>query len=157
MERSPSRGRLLLDDGELLFSALCLKTLSDCECVGVDSSDTSGVDSSSLSTPGVEDDSVGAVPIKRFFSFDNFSRLIAGTVITTSSFNVEIERLFLVDIDDVFKGMLFPMYLSSVDLDLSAGFGDDGGETNSEDGLVVLTLLLVFFGGLCEQADLVLY
>lgn len=125
----------------------------------MDSSDTSGVDSSSLSTPGAEDDSVGAVPIsKRSFSFDRFSMLEVGTVIITSSVHVEIERLFLADTDDVvFRGMLFPMYLSSVDLDLSVGFGDVGGETNSEDGLVVLMLLPVFFGGLCEQVDFVLY
>lgn len=146
-----------MDDGELLVSALCLKTLSDCECVGVDSSDTSGVDSSSLSTPVIGDDSVGAVPIRRSLSFDSFSMLEVGTVIMISSFNVEIERLFVVGTDDVvFRGMLFPIYLSSVDLDLNAGFGDGGGEMNSEDGLAMLMLLPVFFGGLCEQADLVL-
>jgi len=151
MQCSLSRGKLLLDEGELLFSALCLKTLSDCECVGVDSSDTSGVDSSSLSTPGIGNDSVGTVLIRRSLSFDSFSILEVDTVITISSFNVEIERLFLVGTDDVvFRGILFPINFSSVDLDLNAGFGDGGGETNSEDGLVMLMLLLVFFGGLCE-------
>lgn len=158
MWRSPSRGRLLLDDGELLFSALqsCLNTLSDWECVGVDNSDTSGVDSSSLSPPGTGDRAVEVVvPIRRSFSFDSFSRLAVGTGITTSSFNVEDKRL-LVDTDDVvFRGILFPIHLSSVDFDLIVGFGDDGGETNSEDGLV-LVLLPLLFRVLCEQADLVL-
>lgn len=139
-----------MDEGELLFSALCLKTLSDCECVGVDISDTRGVDSSSLSI-GIEEDSVGTVLIRRSLNFDSFSILEVDTVITISSFNVEIERLFLVGTDDVvFRGILFPINFSSVDLDLNAGFGDGGGETNSEDGLVMLMLLLVFFGGLCE-------
>lgn len=151
MQCSLSRGKLLLDEGELLFSALCLKTLSDCECVGVDSSDTSGVDSSSLSTPGIGEGSVGTLLIRRSLNFDSFSILEVDTVITISSFNVEIERLFLAGTDDVvFRGILFPINFSSVDLDLNAGFGDGGGETNSEAGLVMLMLLLVFFGGLCE-------
>lgn len=39
---------------------------------------------------------------------------------------------------------------------LQAGsFGDAGGETNSEDGLVLI-LLLLLFTALCEQADFVL-
>lgn len=78
-----------------------------------------------------------------------------GTDMTTSSFKAEIERLFFGADSVVFRGILFPMYLSSVDLDLDAGFGDDGGETNSDDGLV-LVLLPVLFRGLCEQADFVL-
>lgn len=151
-----------MDDGELLFSTLpsCLNTLSDWECVGVDSSDTNGVDSSSLSPPGAGE-FCRPLPIKRSFSLDSFSRLEVGTCIdiTTSSFDVEIERFFfreIVDDDDVvFSGMLLPKHLSSVDLERKAGFGDGGGETKSEDGLV-LTLLPVFFGGLCEQTDLVL-
>lgn len=118
----------------------------------MDNSDTSGVDSSSLSPSGASDRAVGAVPIRRSFSFDSFSRLEVGTGITTSS-SVADERL-LVDTDDgvVFGTTLFPVHLSSVDFDLIAGFGDGGGETNSEDGLVLLFLFTV----LCEQADLVL-
>jgi len=148
-----------LDDGELLFSALqsCLNTLSDTdwECVGVDNSDTSGVDSSSLSPPAAGDPVVDVAPIKRSFSLDSFSKLEVGTDITASSLNVKDERL-LVDTDDVvFRDMLFPIHFSSVDFDLIAGFGDEGGETNSEDGLVLM-LLPFFFRVLCEQADLVL-
>lgn len=123
----------------------------------MDISDTSGVDSSSLSPPSAADP-IGAVPIRRSFSFDSFSRLEVGTGtdMTTSSLKVEIERIFLgTDGNVVFRGMLFPMYLSSVDLDLDAGFGDGGGETNNEDGLVLI-LLPVFFRGLCEQVDFVL-
>lgn len=144
-----------MDDGEL-FSALqsCLNTLSDWECVGVDSSDTNGVDSSSLSPPGAGDFVIGVVLIKRSFSFDSFSRLEVGTDITTSSFNVKDERL-LVDTDVILGDILFPIHLSSVDFDLIAGFGDAGGETNSEDGLVLI-LLLLLFTALCEQADFVL-
>lgn len=152
MQRSPSRGKLLLDDGELLFSALqsCLNTLSDCD--GVDSSDTSGVDSS-LSPPA--GDPIGTLPIRRSFNFDSFSKLEVGTIV--SSVSVEIERLFLMVVDDdtVFSGVLFPIYLSSVDFDLEASFGDGGGETNNEEGRVLL-LLPVLFKGFCEQADLVL-
>lgn len=162
-QRSPSRGRLRLDDGELLFSALqsCLNTLSDWECVGVDSSDTNGVDSSSLSPP-VAGELCTPTPISRSLSLDSFSRLEVGTCIVTaaatSSFDVEVEveRVFFADADDAaLSGMLLPMYLSSVDLERKAGLGDGGGETKSEDGLV-LRLLPVLFRGLCEQADLVL-
>lgn len=113
----------------------------------MDNSDTSGVDSSSLSPVGAGE-LTGAFPISRSFSFDSFSALDVGTgiVMTTSSLSVDVERLVLMGIDDevVFSGMLFPMYLSSVDFDLNAGFGDGGGETNNEDGLV-LTLLPIFF------------
>jgi len=132
-----------------------LNTLSDWECVGVDISETSGVDSSSLS-PGADDPAVGAVPIKRSFNLDSFSRLEVGTDIITSLLNVEDER-FLVDTDDgvVFWDIFFPIYLSSVDFDLIAGFGDEGGEINSEDGLVLM-LLPLLFRVLCEQVDLVL-
>lgn len=114
------------------------------------------MDSSSLSPPGAGDFVVGVVPIRRFFNFDSFSRLEVSIGITTSSFNVKDERL-LVDTNDdvVFGGTLFPIHLSSVDFDLIAGFGDAGGETNSEDGLVLM-LLPLLLGVLCEQADLVL-
>lgn len=123
----------------------------------MDNSDTSGVDSSSLSPSGAGDRIVGVVPISRSFSFDSFSRLGVGTDITTSSFNVEDKRLLVGTTDDdvVFGATLFPVHLSSVDFDLIAGFGDGGGETNSEDGLVLM-LLLFLFTVLCEQADLVL-
>lgn len=120
----------------------------------MDISDTSGVDSSSLSPPGADDLAVGAVLIRRSFNLDSFSKLEVGTDITTSSFNVEDERL-LMDTDVVFKGILFPIHLSSVDFDLIAGFGDGGGETNNEDGLVLM-LLPLLFRVLCEQVDLVL-
>lgn len=118
----------------------------------MDNSDTSGVDSSSLSPSGAGDRAVGVVPIRQSFSFDNFSRLVVGTGITTSSFNVEDKRPFM---DVVFGAILFLVHLSSVDFDLIAGFGDGGGETNSEDGLVLM-LLLFLFTVLCEQADRVL-
>lgn len=42
-----------------------------------------------------------------------------------------------------------------MDFDLNAGLGDGGGETNSEDGLVLM-LLPVLFKVLCEHADFVL-
>jgi len=70
----------------------------------VDSSDTSGVDSSSLSPPGAGDRAADVVPIRRSFSFDSFSRLEVGTDITTSSFNVVDERL-LVDDDVIFRDL----------------------------------------------------
>lgn len=117
----------------------------------MDISDTSGVDSSSLSPPGAGDPAIGAVPIRRSFNLDSFSKLEVGIGITISSFNVEDERLLM---DVVFKGILFPIHFS-VDFDLIAGFGDGGGETNSEDGLVLM-LLPLLFRVLCEQADLVL-
>lgn len=126
----------------------------------MDNSDTSGVDSSSLSPPpGAPGDlvNVGAAPIRRSFSFDSFSRLEVGTDITTSS-NVEEERLLagITDGDAVFRdALLFPIHLSSVDFDLMAGFGDGGGEMNSEEGLVLM-LLPLLFRFLCEEADLVL-
>lgn len=91
---------------------------------------------------------IGTLPINRSFNFDSFSKLVVGTgtVITTSSFKVEVERLVLIGTEDdvVFNDILFPMYLSSVDLDLNAGFGDGGGETNNEDGLVLMLLLVLF-------------
>jgi hypothetical protein len=62
----------------------------------------------------------------------------------TSSFKIEVEHLVLIGTDVVFSGMLFPMYFSSVDLDLNAGFGDGGGETNNEDGLVLILLPVLF-------------
>lgn len=121
------------------------------------------MDSSSLSPAASAEDpeTPPPPPVNRSFSCDSFSRLEVGTGIdiTTSSFDVEFERFILTpeaDDDDVaFIGILFPMYLSSVDLDLSAGFGDDGGETNSEDGLVLM-LLPLLFTCVCEQADFVL-
>lgn len=119
------RGKLLFESAEisLLLSGLysCLNTLSDWECVGVDNSDTKGVDSSSLS-PTAADVAEVVPPIKRSFNFDNFSKLAWGTEIgiadddddivgTVSSLRVDTERLFFAEYMDEevgFKGILFP-------------------------------------------------
>lgn len=119
-DRSLLCGKLLFESAEisLLLSGLYsfLKTLSDWECVGVDNSDTKGVDSSSLSPAA---DVAEVVPIKRSFNLDNFSKLACGTEIgiadvdivgTVSSLSVDTERLFFDEYkEDVgFKGILFP-------------------------------------------------
>lgn len=123
----------------MLVSRLCLNTLSELECVGVDISETNGVDSSSLLSSVVG--STGVLPpSRRSFNLLNVPIPQVGTgieIIFGSSLSEVIESLDLKVDELAFAKASRLAKLSSLDCDLSAGLGDDGGDINNEFGLPV--------------------
>lgn len=173
MARSPPCGRLLFEDGEASVlspgSEPCLVS-SEHECVGVESSDTNGVDSS-LQSWSLSEEDRGSVPRSLSLSFVSFSRLVAGTAGETvvpgcpgsgenSSTRRGFDRWdFNVRENTGFRGiaLLFFGELSSADFDLKGGRGERGGETRREVGRErALFVLWFWFKCPCEQVDLVL-